>query len=67
MNADLRGVKPEKGLHGISRVSIQLVSPASGDLMPHLITKTPIQVSIQLVSPASGDFRSKSHLQLSEP
>ena len=42
----------------LSTVSIQLVSPASGELsIPELTTITPkiCQVSIQLVSPASGE------------
>ena len=38
-----------------SRVSIQLVSPASGDLQGTPIVLLPYNVSIQLVSPASGD------------
>jgi len=40
------------------RVSIQLVSPASGD--SHIASTYPLStnsVSIQLVSPASGDQR----------
>ena len=37
------------------RVSIQLVSPASGDLKRDLIDEFQRKVSIQLVSPASGD------------
>jgi len=37
------------------RVSIQLVSPASGDPTKHPVQGVPLQVSIQLVSPASGD------------
>ncbi len=40
----------------VAQVSIQLVSPASGDvaLVPNLFI-TIFNVSIQLVSPASGD------------
>jgi len=36
-------------------VSIQLVSPASGDYRAHRKTLDQRAVSIQLVSPASGD------------
>ena len=41
-------------------VSIQLVSPASGDMKKlALLTGSIIAVSIQLVSPASGDIYKK--------
>jgi len=40
-----------------SEVSIQLVSPASGDTKSSMSNPAPPQVSIQLVSPASGDLR----------
>jgi len=36
-------------------VSIQLVSPASGDKRRRLVSPRQMPVSIQLVSPASGD------------
>ena len=39
----------------LTKVSIQLVSPASGDLNSQLFLVQVDQVSIQLVSPASGD------------
>ena len=37
-------------------VSIQLMSPASGDSIFELLYRTRFNVSIQLMSPASGDF-----------
>jgi len=48
------------GLHDESigdPVSIQLVSPASGDFLKAAWGFFPEEVSIQLVSPASGDQR----------
>jgi len=39
------------------RVSIQLVSPASGDRRLGRRVGVPKRVSIQLVSPASGDLK----------
>jgi len=44
-----------KGLRNWSIVSIQLVSPASGDLSYLVYALLKDAVSIQLVSPASGD------------
>ena len=42
--------------HGI-RVSIQLMSPASGDTdLLDIYDVSTVKVSIQLMSPASGDF-----------
>ena len=41
--------------HNIGAVSIQLISPASGDPLRGLRACTFISVSIQLISPASGD------------
>jgi len=43
-------------LYSSLRVSIQLVSPASGDAQQRMIHLHGILVSIQLVSPASGDL-----------
>ena len=40
-------------------VSIQLVSPASGDTLPRWEELPKFSVSIQLVSPASGDSKKK--------
>ena len=46
----------ELNLGAIAAVSIQLISPASGDTnMPNLLTNI-FRVSIQLISPASGDI-----------
>ena len=39
-----------------SRVSIQLMSPASGDFDNGALQVTEVEVSIQLMSPASGDM-----------
>ena len=45
-------------LHHNDAVSIQLVSPASGDSLelPVFFCQKDSEVSIQLVSPASGDY-----------
>ena len=57
------------------QVSIQLVSPASGDLTAIAVTLELEKVSIQLVSPASGDrnavkveyFKNPVSIQLVSP
>jgi hypothetical protein len=42
-------------------VSIQLVSPASGEQESSKMVPTAISISIQLVSPASGEFSIQIH------
>ena len=44
-----------------ARVSIRLVSPASGDHEEKQMEFSEYLVSIRLVSPASGDYRKKRH------
>ena len=41
----------------VEEVSIQLISPASGDDSRALCGRFPNSVSIQLISPASGDLK----------
>jgi hypothetical protein len=49
---------PSGGCHAflLSHVSIQLMSPASGDRNPQAERELYQRVSIQLMSPASGDL-----------
>ena len=52
--------------YGLQHVSIQLVSPASGDIKPRFLHSPNVfnRVSIQLVSPASGDWESRVWLDV---
>ncbi len=43
--------------HSIENVSIQLMSPASGDPFTFVNNAPMVKVSIQLMSPASGDVK----------
>ena len=47
-------------------VSIQLMSPASGDSIVFLLPAKGSKVSIQLMSPASGDQRNLTQLILTK-
>ncbi len=49
-------LEPFAGSGQIAKVSIQLMSPASGDETISALTQPQSDVSIQLMSPASGDL-----------